>query len=1024
MRRMTRILMAVLAAALLPLALVPGAPVNPALLKDLQYRMIGPYRGGRVTAVAGVEGQANTYYFGATGGGIFKTTDGGFNWAPISDRQLGTGSVGALAVCPADSNLLYAGMGEAPIRGNVSHGDGMYRSTDAGRTWVKAGLGDTRHIARVRVHPKNCDVAYAAVLGHIFGPHEQRGIFKTTDGGKSWQRVLFRNNRAGAIDLAMDPSNAANLYAAFWEVKRSPWSLESGGEGSGLFKSSDGGATWKEITRNPGGPKGLTGKIGVTVSPANPDRVWAIIEAEDGGVFRSDNGGDTWTRTNEDRNLRQRAWYYTRIYADPKNPDRVYVLNVGFWRSNDGGKSFEAIPTPHGDNHDLWIDPRDSDRMLEGNDGGAIVSNNGGLGWTSIYNQPTAQFYRVAIDNDFPYNVYGAQQDNSTMRIASRSIGAAFDDKHWHPVGGGESGWLAPHPKDSSVVFGGSYGGLLTRYDHQTKQVRNVTVWPDNPMGYGAEGMRYRFQWNFPIVFSPHEPHALYAGANRVFVSANEGQSWTPISPDLTRNDASKLGPSGGPITKDNTSVEYYCTIFALAESTLEKGVIWVGSDDGLVHLTRDGGKNWVNVTPPRDLMPEWIQINSLEISRVERGTAYLAATMYKHDDFRPYLYKTNDYGKTWKKIVNGIGAEAFTRVIREDPARRGSLYAGTELGMYVSFDDGENWQTLALNMPVVPITDLAVHAGEKDLIVATQGRSFYVLDDLSVLHQLKDEIGAKAMHVFVPEHAYRLPAAGFSEGRANSPLGQNPVEGAAVFVWMQSEPKEDVKVEILDGAGKVIREDKFKAKAGLNRYVWDLRYADAKTFPGLIMWAGNVRGPRAAPGSYTVRVNGVSEKLELRKDPRVATSAADYAAQLELSLQLRDKLSETHQAILDIRAAKEQLTAGSARWKDQAAAKALIEAATELEKKLTAIEAELYQTKNRSNQDPLNYPIKLNNKLAALLGVVQSADAAPTEQSKMLYEELATAINAQLAKLAVIRRDEFPAFNKRVREADLPLLR
>jgi photosystem II stability/assembly factor-like uncharacterized protein len=1013
-------------ALLLPLCahLLASAPLNPALLKDLKYRMIGPYRGGRVTAVAGVEGQAGVYYFGATGGGVFKTSDGGFSWDPITDGQLGTGSVGALAVCPADSNVLLAGMGESPIRGNVSHGDGVYRSSDAGKTWTRVGLEQSRHIARVRFHPKNCDIAYAAVLGHIFGPHEQRGVYKTIDGGKTWQRVLFRNDRAGAIDLALDPSNANILYAAFWEVKRSPWSLESGGSGSGILKSADGGATWKEITRNPGGPKGLSGKIGITVSPANPERVWAIIEAEDGGVFRSDNGGATWTRTNEDRNLRQRAWYYTRIFADPLNADRVYVTNVGFWRSSDGGKTFESIPTPHGDNHDLWIDPKNSERMIEGNDGGAIVSNNGGRGWTSIYNQATAQFYRVTVDQDFPYNVYGAQQDNTTMRLASRSIGAAFDDKHWHAVGGGESGWLAPHPKDSNVVFGGSYGGLLTRYDHRTKQVRNVTVWPDNPMGYGAEGMRYRFQWNFPILFSPHDASRLYAAANRLFVSTNEGQSWRAISPDLTRNDPSKLGPSGGPITKDNTSVEYYCTIFALAESALEKGVIWTGSDDGLVHVSRDNGASWTNVTPPKDLMPEWIQINSLEVSSIDKGAAYLAATMYKHDDFRPYLYKTNDYGKTWKKIVNGIGAESFTRVIREDPARRGLLYAGTETGIYVSFNDGEDWQPLQLNIPAVPITDLAVHPGEKDLIVATQGRSFYVLDNLSLLHQMKDDLAAKPFHLFAPEHSYRLPAAGATEGRANSPLGENPPAGAAIQAWFAAEAKEDVKIEILDRAGKVVREDKFKAKAGLNTYLWDLRYADAKTFPGLIMWAANTRGPRAAPGAYTVRVNGANETLEIRKDPRVSTTEAEYAAQLELSLQLRDKLSETHQAILDIRAAKEQLAAVSSKWKDQAQVKRILDAATELERKLTSIEVELYQTKNRSNQDPLNYPIKLNNKLGALLGVVQSADAAPTDQSKQLYEELATAINAQLQKLAAVKKDDYPAFNKLVKEADLPALR
>ena len=665
----------------------------PARSSNLKYRQIGPFRGGRVTAVAGVASQPYVYYFGATGGGVWKTTDGGVNWEPISDAYFKTGSVGAIGVADSDPNVIYVGMGESPLRGNVSHGDGVYKSTDAGKTWKHVGLGDTRHIGRVRVHPKNPDLVYVAALGHAFGANEQRGIFRSKDGGRTWEKVLYRGNKAGAIDLTFDPTNPSILYAGFWEVIRRPWSMESGGTGSGLFKSTDGGDTWTEITRNPGLPKTLVGKVGITVSPVNPERVWAIIEAEDGGVFRSDDAGATWRKMNEDRNLRQRAWYYTRIYADPQNVDSVYVLNVQFHKSNDGGKTFTAIGVPHGDNHDLWIAPNDAARMIEGNDGGANVSFNGGRTWTE-QDQPTAQFYRVTVDQDFPYNIYGAQQDNSTIRIKSRTSDFGIDETHWHDVGGGESGWIAPHPKDSNIVFAGSYGGLLTRYDHRTGQQRNITVWPDNPMGAGVEAMKYRFQWNYPILFSPHDANTLYAGGNLLFKSTDEGQVWQAISPDLTRNDRSKQGSSGGPITKDNTSVEYYGTIFTAMESPVERGVIWTGSDDGLVHVTRNGGRNWDNVTPGD--MPEWIQINSLDASSHDAATAYVAATMYKSDDFRPYLYKTNDFGKTWKKITTGIPDSAFTRVVREDPNRRGLLYAGTETGVYVSFDDGERWRALA----------------------------------------------------------------------------------------------------------------------------------------------------------------------------------------------------------------------------------------------------------------------------------------------------------------------------------------
>jgi photosystem II stability/assembly factor-like uncharacterized protein len=1020
----------------------------PSPLKGLQWRSIGPYRGGRVTAVAGVTSQPNVYYFGATGGGVWKTTDGGVNWVAVSDEYFKTGSVGGIGVSESDPNVVYVGMGESPVRGNVSHGDGVYKSTDAGKTWKHVGLGDTRHIGRVRVHPRNPDIAYVAAMGHLFGPNDQRGVFRTTDGGKNWQKVLFRSNKAGAVDLVFDPTNANVLYAGFWEVSRSPYSLESGGPGGGLFKSTDAGDTWTEITRNPGLPKGVIGKVGIAVSPMNPERVWAIVEAEDGGVFRSDNGGKSWSKTNEERRLRQRAWYYTRIYADTQNAETVYVLNTGFYKSGDGGRTFTSISVPHGDNHDLWIAPNDSQRMIESNDGGANVSTSGGRSWTE-QDQPTAQFYRVALDNDFPYNIYGAQQDNSTVRIASRTTEGGIDVTNWYDVGGGESGWIAPHPKNSEIVFAGSYGGLITRYDHRTGQMRNVTPWPDNPMGSGADVLKYRFQWNFPIVFSPHDQNTLYAGGNILFKTTNEGQSWEAISPDLTRNDKSRMGSSGGPITKDNTSIEYYGTIFTLMESPVEKGVIWTGSDDGLVQITRDGGKRWDNVTPKN--MPEWIQINSLDASPHKGGAAYVAATMYKSDDFKPYLYKTSDYGKTWKKITNGIPDGAFTRVIREDPNRQGLLYAGTETGIYVSFDDGENWQSLQLNLPIVPITDLAIHKRENDLVAATQGRSFWIIDDLNVVHEIQDAVKADA-YMFKPEPAFRMPGGGgFLPPTAT--IGQNPPAGAVIYYYLKNKPTTDVQLEIIDPAGKSVRKyqsrgqaaqaapqrpadddegffggggsSRVSAEAGINRFIWDLRYPDATRFPGMILWAGETRGPRAAPGTYQARltVDGktLTQSFDVKPDPRVETTPAEYAKQFELLTKIRDKLTEAHQAIIQIRDVRKQMDEITNRVKDQADAKPVVDAARALNAKITAVEEELYQTKNQSSQDPLNFPIRLNNKLAALAGVVASADAAPTEQSYAVYEELVGRINAQLQKLDQIMKTDLPAFNRAVREKDIP---
>jgi photosystem II stability/assembly factor-like uncharacterized protein len=1056
----------------------PQRGLEQSLFKSLAWRSIGPYRGGRVTAVAGVSSQPFVYYFGATGGGVWKTTDAGANWTNISDGAFGTGSVGAIGICESDPNVIYVGMGESPIRGNVSHGDGVYKSTDAGKTWKRVGLEDTRQIGRVRVHPRNPDIVYVAALGHAFGPNAQRGVFRSKDGGKTWERVLYRDDRTGAIDLIFDPTNANILYAGFWQVIRKPWTLESGGPGSGLFKSTDGGDTWTELTRNEGLPKKMWGKVGVTVSPANPDRVWAIVEAEDGGVFRSDNAGKTWTKLNEERKLRQRAWYYTRIYADPSNAESVYVLNTGFYRSNDGGKTFAPISVPHGDNHDLWIAANDPARMIEGNDGGANVSLNGGKTWTE-QDQPTAQFYRVALDNDFPYHVYGAQQDNSTVKIVSRTTDAGIDRSDWYDVGGGESGWIAPYMKNTEIVFAGSYGGLVTRYDHRSQQLRDVTAWPENPMGHGAADLRYRFQWNFPLLFSPHDAETLYAAGNVLFKSTNQGQSWDIISPDLTRNDRSKQGSSGGPITKDNTSVEYYCTIFSVMESPVRQGTIWAGSDDGLVHVTRDGGKNWENVTPQG--MPEWIQINSIEASANDAATAYLAATMYKLDDFRPYLYKTGDYGKTWRKITNGIPETAFTRVIREDPNRRGLLYAGTETGLYASFDDGENWQSLQLNLPIVPITDLAVHKRERDLVAATQGRSFWILDDLTVLHQLKDALGAADTFLFKPEDTYRLQASAPPDVPPTATIGKNPSNGAVVYYYLKNKPASRITLEFLDASGKSIR--KFTSKApepppqpspgageqsaatpgtgappqvppeepqapsgeevvaaagdeqgkqvqvpaemGLNRFVWDMRYADAARFPGLILWSGEMRGPLAVPGTYQLRltVGGktLTESFEVRKDPRITTTPADFARQFDLLIKIRDKLTETHNAVTRIREVRRQVDELVKRIKDQPGGRPVIEAAKSLNARLTAVEEELYQTKNQSSQDPLNFPIRLNNKLAALGVVVSGADAAPTDQAHVVYEEQVGLINAQLRKLEQIMTTDLAAFNRLAREQNIP---
>ena len=1021
---------------LTPFSLVAQSPTIDTTLYDaLRWRLIGPFRGGRSTAVAGHADQPLTYYLGTTGGGVFKTTDGGIAWAPVTDSTRMAGSIGAIAVAPSDPNVVYVGTGESPPRGNVSPGNGVYRSTDGGRSWRPAGLTDAGQIGAIMVHPGNPDHVFVAVLGHIFGPSEQRGVFRSMDGGTTWQRVLFRDANTGAIDLMMDPTNPRVLYAALWQARRSPWTFESGGPGSGLFKSTDGGDTWTELTRNDGLPdSGVVGKIGVAISPARPDRVWAIVEHDEGGVFRSDDGGRTWQRLNDERRLRQRAWYYTHVHADPKDPETVYVLNTGFYRSVDGGRTYTPIRVPHGDNHALWIAPNDPMRMINGNDGGANVSLNGGASWTRQDNQPTAQMYHAHVTSHFPYYVCGGQQDNSTICVPSRTTGGSIPTSSYYFVGGCESGFVATRRDQPDVSFAGCYGGQLDRHDRRTGQERSVAVWPDNPMGWGAAELKYRFQWTYPIVISPHDPNVLYVTSQHVHRSTNEGQSWETISPDLTRNDKSRQGASGGPITKDNTSVEYYGTVFTLAPSPRDASVLWAGSDDGRVHVTRDGGGSWTDVTP-RDL-PEWALISLIDASPHDAGTAYFAATRYKLDDFAPYIYQTADYGRTWRRLVTGIPAGHFVRVVRQDPVRPDLLYAGGEFGVYVSLDDGARWQSLQLNLPVTPIHDLVVR--ETDLVAATHGRSFWILDDVTPLRQLTPPIARNPRHLFTPRTTLRLGGGGGGGGDEGE--GQNPPAGVMVHYYLREAPAEEVKLEVFDAGGTVIRTfaskarergERLPADSGMNRFVWNLRYPDASRFDGMIFWAGGTQGPRAVPGRYQVRLTAGSwsetAAFDLVNDPRPQVSQADLQAQFDFLIRIRDRVTEANDAVTRIRAVRRDVDGvlgrlGSAGAAARGPAADSVRAlARAIKDELTAAEEAIYQTKNRSNQDPLNYPIRLNNKIAALAGGVASADARPTDQSLAVFDELSAALQRELDRVTAVLRDRIPAFNTAVRGLDLP---
>jgi photosystem II stability/assembly factor-like uncharacterized protein len=970
----------------------PGAapqPVRfgPACFQSLTWRSIGPNRGGRSIAVAGSPSRPFEYYFGATGGGLWKTTDGGATWDPVTDGQVASSSVGAVAVADSNPDIVYIGMGEVQLRGNVLQGDGVYRSSDGGRTWRHLGLADTQAIGRLRIHPSNPDIVYVAALGHPFGPNPERGVYRTTDGGATWSKILFRSDRAGAVDLCLDPHDPRVLFATTWEVYRTPWLLWSGGPGSGLFKSVDGGDSWTEITRNPGLPRGIVGKIAVAVSPVSSARVFALVEADDGGLFRSDDGGATWIRVNENRDLRQRAFYFTRVYADPKNADTVYVLNYLFHKSTDGGRTFSAMAGAHADHHDLWIDPANPLRMINGNDGGGSVTVNGGRTWTR-QDYPTAQMYHVATTRDVPYHVCGAQQDNTTACIPSTGAPPFYE------VGGNESGYVTPHVVDPNIVYAGGQEAFLTRFDRATGEARDIQPFPRYYSGESAGSVPERWQWTFPIAVSAQDPAVLYVGSQHLWRTRNEGQSWERISPDLTRADPRTMGDSGGPITKDQNGPEFYATIFTIAPSRLERDTLWVGTDDGRVQLTRNGGRTWRDVTPSD--MPEFTRVSLIDASPHRPGAAYVAGKRYQLDDRAPYIWKTADYGNTWTRIVAGIPASDFVHAVREDPTRAGLLYAGTEHGVHVSFDDGANWQSLSLNLPDTQVPDLVVE--QHDLVIATHGRSFYVLDDIDVLRQLTPEAVAAPVHLFQPREAVRRLY-------------------PAVFDYSLNQPATSLSLEVIDASGSVAA--RFSGKSlpnhvGVNRVTWDLRYPGATLFEGLILRSAQPEeGPLASPGTYQVRLTADGQvqtrSFTVTWNPLLkGVTEADLRAQFTLAMKVRDKTSEAHEAVIAIRAMKKQVADRLAGRSDPA----LATAAETFVTKISAVEEGLYQVRNRSPKDPLNFPVKLNNRIAALQHVVESTEARPTDQCFTVFGLLSDELAAVLGRLNAAMASQLPALN------------
>ncbi len=1042
-----RVVSTAVVALLLAMGLILPAQAQPydeKLLKGLKWRLVGPYRGGRSLTAVGVLSEPNTYYFGATGGGVWKTTNGGMTWTPLWD-SMPVSSIGSVAVADADPNVLYAGTGEACIRGNISHGDGVYKSTDAGKTWVNVGLKETRYIGRVIIHPKNPDMVLVAALGHAYGNNPERGVFRSLDGGKTWDKTLYQDERTGAIDITFVPGNPSILYAALWEAGRTPWSMTSGGPGSALYKSTDMGATWKKIEGNGFPSDTVLGKIGVSVSGADPSRVYVILEAleERGGLYRSDDGGVNWKQMTDDHRLRHRPWYYTHVTAHPTELDTVYVLNVGLYKSTDGGKNFSPVGgVPHGDHHGLWIDPHNPQRMINADDGGASITVDGGRTWSRQDNLPTAQFYHVTTDNEFPYGIYGSQQDNSSLRIASRGDSTGIGRAFYHSVGGGEAGYIAPNSADPNIVYAGEYFGILTRYDRRTGQAQNIMVWPDDLDGHEAANLKYRFNWTQPIISSRHDPRVLYYTGNHVFRSTTEGSSWEVISPDLSRNEKSQQGRSGGPITGENISIEYYNVVFSLAESPVQKDMLWAGTDDGLVHLTRDGGKTWLNITPTG--MPEGL-VSQLDASPHSLASAYIALDRHKFDDLAAYIYKTHDGGKTWTRADKGIPEGSFVRAVRVDPKNKSLLFAGTETGVFVSFNDGGEWQKLQLNLPTSPIHDLVIK--DNDLVVATHGRSFWVLDDISPLRQMTAPVASAGAHLFTPGLAYRWRPHGYTQGGFS---GENPPNGTILYFYLKEEQKEEITLEILDRAGKAIRKytskekkvegkplpesadaidapdpNQLPAKAGAHRFVWNHRYEIPELVANAIYDMGFPSAPMALPGNYTARLTVGGKQytapFEVRLDPRVKAAPADLEKQLDFTQKAWALLGDAHAAVLEIRDVRAQLAMLARRMAADARGKEIPAAADAIEKKMAPIEAELIEVKARSSQDMCNYPTKLNSKVAYLADVGDSADTPPTRQALELYAEFRARADKEIAQWRAILKSDVAGLNALASRAGVP---
>ncbi len=1057
-----------------------NSTIDSSLLSTLRWRSIGPHRGGRVVAVAGHPTELATFYFGACAGGVWKTDDGGTYWQNISDGYFTSAAIGAIAVSTSDPAVLFAGTGEACPRGNVSAGDGVYRSTDGGRSWSRVGLESTKHISRIRIHPRNPNVVYVAALGDVFGDSPERGVFRSTDCGESWERILYGNETTGAADLTMDSNNPRIMFTTLWQARRQPWNFSSGGPGSAIYRTTDAGDTWQDITGNKGFPEGIKGRMGVAASPAKDGRVWAIVEAEKRGLYRSEDWGETWELISDDPKLIQRPWYYCHVFADPQDPETVWVLNLKCWKSTDGGRTFSEVSMPHGDNHDLWIDPSNPRRMIQGNDGGACVTFNGGDSWSTIYNQPTAQFYRMDADNDYPYRVYATQQDNSAISTPSRDMekGAIlYADSYF--VGSSESGQIAVHPDDSAVVFSGAIGSssgggdALHRYDHKTGQSRIVSVWPEFVYGQGVGEHKHRFQWTYPIVFSPHDSGTLYAAAEVVFRSRNEGHSWEIISPDLTRNDRSKMEASGGPITKDTTFVENYGTVFAFAESPHEPGVFWAGSDDGLVHISRDGGMNWQNITPPE--LPEWATVALIELSPHDPATAFIAAHRYRLADNTPLLFQTSDYGKTWQSISDGIPNHEYTWVIRADTEREGLLYAGTEVGIHVSFDNGDSWQSLQGNLPVVAVHDMKIRGNE--LAVATHGRSFWILDDLTHLRQVPDASHGSAPQLFKPasvvRSAYQMTS-GRSSGDGKRYMlrlgsaatwieqkddneqarpvfldaGHNPPTGVVIHYNLGDLEANDATLTISDSGGGVIRSvrprpddyadlpdsDKptgpfLPVDKGMNRYIWDMRYEQSsKVSAGPKSEA--VEGPLAVPGTYTVSLTVAgqtkSQELTIEQDPRLSSiSAEELQEQFDLMLQVRDKTTEVHEAINRTRSIRGQVAEWAGRANAIGKGDALCGVVECLNDSLASIELDFIQTNapDEEGLDRIALPAGVGFKLKELMAAISSADAAPTTQQREVFGVLSERADIALHRLSSLENEDLQRFVDMLHEFEIPAI-